>query len=80
MIEPLKVNFLRRDTDESTFLVKANGHSWNLRLMEQMRYEIKTFLLAGHETSASMLAWALYELLRNPKCLAKVTWRTYETY
>ena len=30
--------------------------------MRQVRDEIKTFVLAGHETSASMLAWSLYEL------------------
>ncbi len=31
-------------------------------IIEQIRDEIKTFVLAGHETSASMLAWTLYEL------------------
>lgn len=30
--------------------------------VEQVRDEVKTFILAGHETSASMLTWALYEL------------------
>lgn len=40
--------------------------------IDQMCYEIKTFLLAGHETSAAMLAWALYELLKHPSYLAKV--------
>lgn len=35
---------------------------WGDAAIEQIRDEIKTFVLAGHETSASMLAWALYEL------------------
>ncbi|CEG01432.1 Cytochrome P450, E-class, group I [Ostreococcus tauri] len=32
---------------------------------EQMCFEIKTFLLAGHETSAAMLVWTIYELVKN---------------
>jgi len=35
---------------------------WGDAAIEQIRDEIKTFVLAGHETTASMLAWTLYEL------------------
>ena len=38
----------------------------------QLCYELKTFLLAGHETSAAMLCWSLYELSQNAEALAKV--------
>ena len=41
---------------------------------EQLCFEIKTILLAGHETSAAMLTWTLLELTRNPDCLQKVSW------
>ncbi|MGW6726011.1 cytochrome P450 [Nocardia sp. NPDC055029] len=37
-----------------------------------IRYQIFTFLVAGHETSAGALAFALYELARNPEAAAKV--------
>lgn len=37
----------------------------------QMRDEIKTFVLAGHETSASMLSWALFEMTQCPEVRRK---------
>ena len=39
---------------------------------EQLCFELKTILLAGHETSAAMLTWTLLELTRRPDCLQKV--------
>ena len=38
----------------------------------QFCYEIKTFLLAGHETSAAMLTWSSFELIMNPQFLERV--------
>lgn len=38
----------------------------------QLCYEIKTFLLAGHETSAAMLCWTMYELSQSKEALEKV--------
>jgi cytochrome P450 len=38
----------------------------------QLRDEIKTFLLAGHETSSLMLTWALYEITQHPEVEARV--------
>lgn len=40
--------------------------------MLQIRDEMKTFVLAGHETSASMLNWSLFELLENNDLMDKV--------
>jgi cytochrome P450 len=33
--------------------------------VRQFRDEMKTFMLAGHETSAAMMTWALYELMHS---------------
>jgi len=40
--------------------------------VKQIRDELKTFVLAGHETSASMLAWTLYEMHARPHDLSNI--------
>ena len=50
---------------------QERGQKWSAELEVQLCYEIKTFLLAGHETSAAMLTWTLYQLTQHPDCLAK---------
>lgn len=40
--------------------------------IRQMRDEFKTFILAGHETSAAMMTWALNELMLDGNLMAKV--------
>jgi cytochrome P450 / NADPH-cytochrome P450 reductase len=36
-----------------------------------IRFQILTFLIAGHETTSGMLSFAFYQLLRNPHVLAQ---------
>ncbi|MEO1252167.1 MAG: cytochrome P450 [Pseudomonadota bacterium] len=38
---------------------------------ENIRYQINTFLIAGHETTSGMLSFALYYLLKNPDVLTR---------
>jgi cytochrome P450/NADPH-cytochrome P450 reductase len=38
---------------------------------ENIRYQLVTFLIAGHETTSGLLSFTLYELLRNPHVLAR---------
>ena len=38
---------------------------------ENVRYQMVTFLIAGHETTSGLLSFTLYELLRHPDVLAK---------
>lgn len=39
----------------------------------QFRDEMKTFMLAGHETSAAMMTWALYELMGDETLMKQVS-------
>lgn len=36
-------------------------------VMEELRDEVKTFLLAGHETTATWCHWAIFALCKNPE-------------
>lgn len=38
---------------------------------ENIRYQINTFLIAGHETTSGLLSFTLYYLLKHPKVLAR---------
>ncbi len=38
---------------------------------ENIRYQINTFLIAGHETTSGLMSFTLYFLLNNPDVLAK---------
>ena len=55
-----------------TCTMQDAAEPWNDATQVQLCYEFKTFLLAGHETSAAMLTWTLFELSQSPQKLAKV--------
>jgi len=54
------------------FIINININTNTNITVQQIRDEVKTFILAGHETSASMLTWSLYELMCNKQCLDEV--------
>jgi cytochrome P450 len=57
------------DTDGEdllSLLVAATDDGGNGPTESEIRSQLATFLFAGHETSASALTWALYELGRKP--------------
>ena len=59
-------------TDVLSRLIRAGGDGDRLT-DEELRDQLVTLLLAGHETTATALAWALYELGRDPALLARTT-------
>ena len=51
------------------FLVDMRGADIDNK---QLRDDLMTMLIAGHETTAAVLTWALYELTKNPECMKRV--------
>jgi cytochrome P450 len=61
---------LDRRTDVLSRLV-LGGHEHDRLTDEELRDQLVTLLLAGHETTASALSWALHELGRDRRLLAR---------
>jgi cytochrome P450 family 110 len=60
------------DNDVLGVLMNARDEAGNPVSDEHIRNELNAILTAGHETTAVALGWALYELGRNPRILAKL--------
>ncbi len=58
-----------RDPSLLRFLVDLRGETTT---NVQLRDDLMTMLIAGHETTAAVLTWALFELAQDPGYLAKV--------
>ena len=58
-----------KDPSLLRFLVDMRGADIDNK---QLRDDLMTMLIAGHETTAAVLTWALFELTKNPECMAKV--------
>jgi cytochrome P450 family 135 len=59
-------------TDVLSQLLLVGGHEGEEPLTDdELRDQLVTLLLAGHETTASGLAWALYELGRHPQLMRR---------
>jgi cytochrome P450 len=58
--------------DLPSLLMRARDEDGSRMTDEQVRDEIITFLLAGHETTALALSWALYLLSRNAEAEKKL--------
>ncbi len=57
-------------SDIMTLLVAVRDEEGRPMSDEEIRDEMVTMLVAGHETTATSLAWTVHSLLRNPEALA----------
>ena len=58
--------------DVLSMLLLAKDDDGTMLTDTQVRDEVMTLLLAGHETTANTLTWTWYELGRNPSVLAQI--------
>ena len=58
-------------TDIMAMLVAARDEDGQPMSDEEIRDELITLLVAGHETTATALSWVTYRLMQNPEVLAK---------
>ncbi|OLP66294.1 putative bifunctional P-450/NADPH-P450 reductase 2 [Bacillus pumilus] len=62
-----------RGDDLLSLMLHAKDPETGERLSdENIRYQIITFLIAGHETTSGLLSFAIYFLLKNPDKLKKI--------
>ena len=58
-----------KDPSMLRFLVDMRGADIDNK---QLRDDLMTMLVAGHETTAAVLTWALFELVKNPDAMKKI--------
>jgi cytochrome P450 family 135 len=58
--------------DILSLLVQARDEDGNPMTDDELRDELMTLLVAGHETTATALAWAFELMLRSPEALARL--------
>src|SRR3954471_14352853 len=64
---------LAERTDVLSLLLQARDESGEGMSDRELRDQVVTLLLAGHETTATSLSWAFERLTRNPDALARAT-------
>ena len=60
-------------TDILSLLLQARDEEGNQMTAQEIRDEMLTLLLAGHETSTTGIAWAFYGILSNPEVFSKLS-------
>ena len=63
---------LAERTDILSLLLAARDEDGQGMTDVELRDELVTLLLAGHETTATSVAWAIERLIRHPRALARL--------
>jgi cytochrome P450 len=58
--------------DVLSMLLAARDEAGNAMTDEELRDELMTLLVAGHETTATEMSWAFDKILRSPRILSKL--------
>jgi cytochrome P450 len=72
LIARARENGARRD-DVLSLLLSARDDEGQPMSDRELRDELMTLLLAGHETTATTLAWCVDEVVRRPKVMARLS-------
>ncbi len=64
---------MEQRTDILSLLLLARDEQGEAMTDGELRDELVTLLLAGHETTATSVAWAVERLVRHPQKLARLT-------
>ncbi|MGC1852026.1 MAG: cytochrome P450 [Solirubrobacterales bacterium] len=59
--------------DVLSFLLEATGDDGSAISDQELRDELMTLIIAGHETTATSLSWAIERLARSPQALNRAT-------
>lgn len=73
LIEERRAGAFQDSPDVLALLLSARHEDGSPMSDEELRDELVTALVAGHETTASQLAWAFEQLARAPRVLAQLT-------
>src|SRR3712207_9549957 len=76
LVEEIRRRRTAPDLDERddilSMLVQARHEDGSAMSDDELRDELVTLLVAGHETTATALAWAVERLVRHPHALARL--------
>jgi cytochrome P450 len=73
LIDERRAEEAQERDDVLSMLLEARHEDGSPMSGEELRDELMTLLVAGHETTASSLAWTLERLARNPRVLGRLS-------